>query len=170
MTDPSWIAKARGYVGVREVPGSKHNPTIVSLWSKIGGPFRDEETNWCAGFPSDVFEEVGIRSSRSAAARSYLKWGVKLATPAVGAVVVSWRGSKDGWSGHVGFVVGKGSAGILMVLAATRATWFRSSHSAATTCSANAGRWILRCRVWTSKHQRPHSRALVFAGPDEMKV
>lgn len=116
MTDPSWIAKARGYVGVREIPGSKHHPAIVSWWSKIGAPFRDDETSWCAGFTGGVLEEVDIRSSRSAAARSYLKWGVKLAAPAVGAVVVFWRGSVNGWSGHVGFVVGKDQAGNLMVL------------------------------------------------------
>lgn len=116
MTDPVWVAKAFGYVGIREIPGSKHNPTIVGWWSKIVAPFRDDETSWCAGFTGGVLEEVGIKSSRSAAARSYLKWGVKLSAPAVGAVVVFWRGSVNGWSGHVGFVVGKDQAGNLMVL------------------------------------------------------
>lgn len=116
MTEPAWLARARTYVGVREVPGSKHNPTILSWWSKIGAPFRDDETSWCAGFVGGVLEESGIRSSRSAAARSYLKWGATLPAPVVGCIVVFWRGSPSGWSGHVGFVVGKDQRGNLMVL------------------------------------------------------
>src|SRR5689334_8732913 len=116
MTDPAWIAKALCYVGVREIPGPRHNPTIVSWWSRIGAFFRDDETPWCAAFVGGVLEEVGITSSRSAAARSYLQWGVKLPAPAMGAIVVFWRGSANGWSGHVGFVVGKDQHGNLMVL------------------------------------------------------
>ena len=116
MSEPAWLARARTYVGVREVPGSKHNPTILSWWSKIGASFRDDETSWCAGFVGGVLEESGITSSRSAAARSYLTWGQRLAAPAVGAVVVFWRGAPSGWSGHVGFVVGKDQRGNLMVI------------------------------------------------------
>ena len=50
-----------------------------------------------------MLEWSGIPSTRSAAARSYLDWGVELDIPRKGCVVVLWRGSKDGASGHVGF-------------------------------------------------------------------
>lgn len=113
--EPIWLKQARQYIGLAEVPGSKHNPTVVSWWSKIGTAFRDDETPWCAGFVGGVFEEVGIKSSRSAAARSYMKWGSRLEKPAVGAVVVYARGN-NGWSGHVGFVVGKDKNGNIMTL------------------------------------------------------
>lgn len=116
MADLAWIAAARRYVGTKEVPGSGNNPIIVRWWQAIRSSIRDDLTPWCAGFVGGVLEEAGIVSSRSAAARSYLKWGTALSKPAYGCVVVFWRGSPSGWSGHVGFVVGKDQRGNLMVL------------------------------------------------------
>ncbi len=113
---PSWLVKAASYLGLKEYPGSKHNAKIVEWWSKIRAPFTDDETPWCAGFVGGVLEECSIKSSRSAAARSYCKWGEAIDGPAVGAIVVFWRGKPDGWSGHVGFVIGKDQANNLMVL------------------------------------------------------
>lgn len=40
-------------------------------------------------------------------ARNWLKFGVPLGRPALGAVIVFWRGSKTGNSGHVGLYVGE---------------------------------------------------------------
>ena len=77
---------------------------------------RDDETPWCAAFVGAVLEECGIKSTRSAAARSYLKWGDAIARPVPGAVVVFWRGNPDGWSGHVGFVCGVTASGDILVL------------------------------------------------------
>lgn len=116
MAEPVWLTQARKYIGLKEIPGPKHNPVIVGWWEKIAMQFRDDETPWCAAFVGGVLEEVGMKSTRSAAARSYLKYGTKLPAPAVGAIVVFWRGSPQGWSGHVGFVVGQDKAGNLMVL------------------------------------------------------
>lgn len=113
---PRWLDIARQYIGVREVSGKRHNATIVGWWEKLGLWFRDDETPWCAAFVGSVLEQAGIRSTRSAAARSYLKFGLEIKRPAVGAVVIFWRGSKNGGSGHVGFVVGKDQKGNLMVL------------------------------------------------------
>lgn len=113
---PNWIDIARRYIGAKEIKGSKHNPHIVRWWKSIMSSIRDDESAWCAAFVGGVLEECGIESSRSPAARSYLNWGVTLAAPAVGCVAVFWRGSRNSWSGHVGFVVGKDAAGNLMVL------------------------------------------------------
>jgi uncharacterized protein (TIGR02594 family) len=77
------------------------------MWEAIKAPFRDDETAWCSAYVGACLERAGIRSTRSAAARSYMKWGVAIEQPVLGCVVVFWRGSKNGWSGHVGFVVGK---------------------------------------------------------------
>lgn len=116
LKSPFWVHKALSYLGLKEFQGKRHNEKILYWWKKINAKFNDDETPWCAGFVGGVLEECNIRSSRSAAARSYCKWGVLLAGPAVGAVVVFWRGKPSGWSGHVGFVIGKDQFGNLMVL------------------------------------------------------
>lgn len=116
MKDPRWLAVARKYIGQKEIPGKANNPLIIQWWEAIKAPFRDDLTPWCAGFVGGVLEECGIKSTRSAAARSYLKHGVKLDKPAVGCIVVFWRGSPKGFSGHVGFVVGMDRKANLMVL------------------------------------------------------
>lgn len=111
--DPAWLSKARTYIGQKEIKGAKHNPMILRMWTLIRAPFTDDETPWCAGFVGGVLEEVGIKSSRSAAARSYLKWGVALGKPEIGAIVVFERGPVNG---HVGFIVGIAANGNLLVL------------------------------------------------------
>lgn len=101
--EPRWLTAARKEIGLREIPGAKHNPRILKYWTLIRAPFHDDETPWCAGFVGGMLESVGIKSSRSAAARSYLKWGRKLSAPVAGCIVVFERGPKNG---HVGFVTG----------------------------------------------------------------
>lgn len=100
--EPRWLVKARGYIGQREIAGSKHNATILKWWREIKSQFKDDETPWCAAFVGGVLEECGIESTHSGMARSYESWGVPLSKPSVGAVVTFAR--KGG--GHVGFVVG----------------------------------------------------------------
>lgn len=116
MTQPYWLTKAYLYLGVKEISGSKHAQKIITWWQLIRSAFRDDETPWCAAFVGGVLEECGIRSSRSAAARSYNKWGVELEGPAYGCIVTFWRVSPKSASGHVGFVVGRDKQGNLMVL------------------------------------------------------
>ncbi len=111
-----WIDEAKKHIGTREIKGVKHNTKIVAWWQKTKLHFRDDETPWCAAFVGGVLEDVGIKSTRSAAARSYLKWGWKVDKPVYGAIVVFWRGSPSSWSGHVGFVVGKDRYGNIIVL------------------------------------------------------
>jgi uncharacterized protein (TIGR02594 family) len=113
MTEPIWLSTARGFIGLREIVGRKHNPTILRWWVAIRAPFTDDETPWCAGFVGGVLEKCGIRSSRRASARSYLSWGQRLAGPAIGSIVVFERGPRNG---HVGFVVGRDKAGNILVL------------------------------------------------------
>ena len=101
---PLHLAKARSYIGIEEIKGSRHNETILKFWKLCHLPFQDDETAWCAGFVGGVLEECGIRSTRSGMARSYLKWGVKIDEPEIGCVVIFWRGHEDSPFGHVAFV------------------------------------------------------------------
>jgi uncharacterized protein (TIGR02594 family) len=116
MYECPWLARARRYIGQREIPGSKHNPLILRMWERIKAKFRDDETPWCAAFVGSILELCDIQSSRSAAARSYQAWGVKIDRPIPGAIVVFWRGSPNSYSGHVGFVTGTTREGHLVVL------------------------------------------------------
>jgi uncharacterized protein (TIGR02594 family) len=57
---------------------------------------------WCAAFVNSVLHEVGVESTGSLMARSYLSWGNSTDTPSPGDIMVFSRGSQ-GWQGHVGF-------------------------------------------------------------------
>jgi uncharacterized protein (TIGR02594 family) len=117
LDDPAWIATAKKYLGQREIAGPQHNPHVLKWWKSIGTAFKDDETPWCGAFVGGVLAEVGIKPvAGGAMARNWNKFGKKLAKPAVGCVVVFWRGSKSGSAGHVGFLLGKDQRGNLMVL------------------------------------------------------
>ena len=112
---PHWLHKAHSYRGLEEIVGNKHNDKILRFWERCGLPFRDDETPWCAGFVGGVLEECQIKSTRSGLARSYLKWGVPT-TCRVGAIVVFWRGKKNSYTGHVGFVASPAQGGYVSTL------------------------------------------------------
>lgn len=114
---PPWLIKAIGYLGEKEIRGPKHNPKIVTFWQKIRLPgIKDDETPWCAAFVGACLELAGFVSTRKGNARSYKNWGRKLSKPCVGAIVVFWRGSRSGWKGHVGYLVGIDGKGRWLIL------------------------------------------------------
>lgn len=117
---PRWLAVARGYLGLSEIPGTHHRPEIVGWWRDIGaGWFGDDETPWCGAFVGGVLAEAGIAipsAAEAPRARAWRGWGRRLDGPAVGAVAVLWRGARTGTAGHVGFVAGRDRAGRLLLL------------------------------------------------------
>jgi uncharacterized protein (TIGR02594 family) len=114
---PTWIDHAMNFNGLKEIPGTQHNPQILSWWKRMKIAIRDDETPWCGGFVGGVLAESGIDLAfNGAGARQYLKLPIALTKPAYGSVVIFWRGSRNGWQGHVGFVVGEDQRGNLMVL------------------------------------------------------
>jgi uncharacterized protein (TIGR02594 family) len=148
MTDhPFWLVNYLTYNGTREIHGPQHNPVIMELIDWADGAddgknlqgIRDDETPYCASALCGNFEECHIRSPRSAMARSFNNWGTKLAGPAVGAVVVFWRGSPRGSSGHVGLVVGRDKRGNLIVFGANQGDMFK--HSPFDTARVLSYRW-----------------------------
>lgn len=108
---PPWLNVAHNYLGLKEIPGARDNPQIVTWWSDIGaGWFDDDETPWCGAFIGGTLLEAGLpilSSSQAPRARAWENWGQRLDGPAVGAVVVFRRGSPSSGSGHVAFVLGK---------------------------------------------------------------
>lgn len=105
-TDPPWLARARTYIGLREIKGPQHEPKVVELFKLSGfSGIKDDETAWCAAFVGGVLALSGIPDSDSLAARSYEKWGTALKEPVLGCVGVKRRAGGAAWQGHVGFVV-----------------------------------------------------------------
>ena len=100
---PPWYIKAQEEIGTKEIIGPKHHSRIVEYHS-VTFKANDDETPWCASFVSWCFEKCGIKSTRSAWARSYLAWGVPC-QPKLGCVVVLQRGGPKAKTGHVGFYV-----------------------------------------------------------------
>jgi uncharacterized protein (TIGR02594 family) len=88
--------------GQHEVLGASHNARIVEYHTATSLGASDDETPWCASFVNWVLQQEGITGTNSAAARSFVNWGVESELE-LGAIVVLKRGTKA-WQGHVGFL------------------------------------------------------------------
>ena len=113
MTDPSWLPRARGYLGTREVPGKGTAPTIARWLRELRAWWGDDETAWCGVFVAAVMREEGFKPPKHwYRAKAWLEFGVGIQQPSLGCIAVFER--KGG--GHVGFVVGVDEKGRLMIL------------------------------------------------------
>lgn len=115
---PPWLRAAYMYLGLKEIAGTKHNSTILKMWSRLTLPYRDDETPWCAAFVGSCLEEVEIKSTRSAWALSYQNYGFPLDRPALGCIATKKRFNSKGKlvGGHVTFIAGKTKLGMLLGL------------------------------------------------------
>lgn len=114
---PKWLIAALDELtfGVREIPGDADNPRIIEYHAATSLGASDDEVAWCSAFANWCMARAGIAGTNSAAARSWLTWGVPLAVPRAGCVAVFKRGL-SAWQGHVGFYLGTTSAGNVVVL------------------------------------------------------
>ena len=115
---PPWFEIAESYVGLREIKGLQHNPTIVgwlknfaknvkAAWIRRKG----DEIPWCAVFVSHCLHSAGYSTTENARAASYATYG-KPSKFVPGSVIVIKRkrsgadqatGSRAGF--HVGFLI-----------------------------------------------------------------
>ena len=108
-----WMDIAMAEMGQTEIKGEADNARILEYFTATSYHASDDETPWCAAFVNWVLMSAGIARTMSAAALSFLQWGVITAKPQYGDVVVINRG---GGRGHVGFFTGydrQGRIGIL---------------------------------------------------------
>lgn len=110
-TEPVWYREAKKWIGLKEYPGAKHNPTILG-WAKrlgakvLGINVTDDETPWCGLFVAHCMDTAGIQSPPIAVrASAWGNWGRLLNGPRLGCVLVFTRQG----GGHVGFYVGEDS-------------------------------------------------------------
>lgn len=108
-SDPSWLTVARKYIGVREVKGPKHSPTIMGWLKRLKSWIKDDETPWCGVFVANCLDEAGLPiDDIYPRAKSWADYGsnLRFSHLAPGAILVFVR---EG-GGHVGFYVGEDSA------------------------------------------------------------
>ncbi len=111
---PVDVARAEFRLGVREIPGARHNPRIVMYHASTTGGAMSDETAWCSSFTNYCVEQVGHGGTDSKWAMSWhdLRWCRDVTTePRDGDVAVFMRREKNSRGeikgGHVGFWVGE---------------------------------------------------------------
>ena len=103
-----WMAEAERRLGLHEGrDNGKLRAWLKSDGSTVGDPAK---IAWCGDFVETCIALTLPGEPLPAnpyGARQWAKFGRKLETPAYGAILVFWRGSKAGWEGHVGFYAGE---------------------------------------------------------------
>lgn len=121
QSELEWVKKAREYIGLREIKGSRHDPVIISMLGEMGkfsgeakAWWRDDETPWCGLFVGWIMGKTGRYVVREWYRAK--EWAnpllTKLNSPAYGCIAVLDRTG----GGHVGFVVGVDARGNVMLL------------------------------------------------------
>ena len=99
----AWMIEAGRHMGLKEIPGKLHNPTILGWVRKNGGWFTDDETPWCGTFVAHCLRTAGHDIPKHwYRAKAYLDWGVECQPQAEALATFGRRGG-----GHVGFIVGE---------------------------------------------------------------
>lgn len=116
MAEPRWLTFARKLIGVREIKGPRHSPTIMGWINAMGAKVlgitvQDDETAWCGTFVAHVMTACDFHTRHrdtgkniiAVRAKAWLDWGRILLGPRLGCVMVFDRAG----GGHVGFYVGE---------------------------------------------------------------
>jgi uncharacterized protein (TIGR02594 family) len=122
---PTWLDEALKDEGLAEIPGARTEPRIERMLVRLGAWWRDDETPWCGTAVAAWMDRAGAGKlpRHWYRAKGWLDWGVPIAGPCVGAVVVFAR---EG-GGHVGLVVGRSEDGRLLVLGGNQGNAVRVS-------------------------------------------
>ena len=104
MSEPIWMIEARKWLGAHERKNHSKIWGAIKQW--VSTRFDPRETPWCGAFMDIVFSKTLPNEplpENTWGARNWLQFGNPCPLQ-TGAVAVFWRGSKSGWSGHVGLV------------------------------------------------------------------
>jgi uncharacterized protein (TIGR02594 family) len=115
---PSWLDIAEIEIGVTETPGPGNTDRVLEYHrstnlARIAA--GKDQTPWCSSFINWCLEQAGYVGTDSAAARSWLSWGMELPEPWLGCITVIQRieAGPDGATGsatgnHVALYLGPG--------------------------------------------------------------
>jgi uncharacterized protein (TIGR02594 family) len=102
--DFAWMAVAEQEKGVHEITGGENHPRVVeylhSTTNLNKASKSKDETPWCSAFVNWCLAQAGYEGTKSALARSWLKWGQAISEPRKGCIVVFTR---EAVFGHVAF-------------------------------------------------------------------
>ncbi len=105
-TDQVWFAEAYRLIGTKEEPGAGSNEAILGWGERLRIDYSDDEIPWCGLYVAHCIGSTLPTEplpTNPLGARNWQKFGTECTTPQPGAIMVFWRGSPDGWQGHVGF-------------------------------------------------------------------
>lgn len=92
MTSQEACQKLHDYavkeLGVHEIPGPKATARIVEYATHTTLKATSDEVSWCSSAANAICDWAGFPGEHSAAARSWLNYGVKLDAPILGCLVV----------------------------------------------------------------------------------
>ena len=101
-------------IGETEIVGAVNNPKIVEMANIYG--YSDDDVAWCSSFVAYCVNESGLSVvGTTAAARSWLHWGLPTTTPKKGDICVMWRESPSSVYGHVGIVDSVGTGYVTLI-------------------------------------------------------
>lgn len=104
-----WMFEAERLKGTKEVAGRGSNQIILDWANDLDVHYPGDDVPWCGLFTGHCIAATLPEEplpGNVLGARNWAKFGVETQAR-MGAVLVFWRGSKDGWRGHVGFYVGE---------------------------------------------------------------
>lgn len=104
-----WIANARKLYGLHE---SRDKSKLLEAFKGIVASWVDpREVAWCGAFVAVCLKQWKTDVEVPGNILGARQWGNfgTACKPQRGAVLTFWRGSKSGWQGHVGFMVGQDS-------------------------------------------------------------
>ena len=108
-----WITEASRHIGLSEIAGKQHNPTLINWLITLKAWWRDDETPWCGTFIAHCAKAAGRDLPKHwYRALAWADSGARLSKPAYGCVVTFNRVG----GGHVGFCVGQDAEGNLWIL------------------------------------------------------
>jgi uncharacterized protein (TIGR02594 family) len=153
---PAWLAAAWKEIGTHEIPENR-GPAVqryvdLSHCGEQGDP-------WCAIFANAMLEESGIHGTRSPSSQSFRHDAnfVALPGPALGAVSVFWRTSRQSGLGHVGFYCGE-RGGYVYTLGGNEGDMVQIEF-----CAKNASTFGLVGYYWPKSVPLPPTGAIAVA-------
>lgn len=119
----AWLRIAYGEQAakVKEIAGKDHHRRIIEYHATTTLRATTDEVPWCSSFVNWCLKEAGLKGTNSAAAASWLNWGLPLKEPRTGAItVIKHIGRSDASTGsstgnHVGFLIGHSKDGVRLL-------------------------------------------------------
>ncbi len=106
--------------GTSEIAGPKSNTELLKILQKHHAATSDDSaTAWCGILMAEAFERAGFKELIPDNYLGARKWlglpnPVELEMAVLGDVVILWRGTPEGWQGHVACFVSQNNSHVFL--------------------------------------------------------